>query len=42
MIEPEEKKAEEEQFENRFCAWNPDDGITLEWWGRAEGLEDEQ
>lgn len=28
--------------EIKGCAWDPDDGIVLEWWGRAEGLSDEQ
>jgi hypothetical protein len=28
--------------EIKGCAWNPEDGIVLEWWGRAEGLSDEQ
>lgn len=25
-----------------YNSWNPDDGIVLEWWGRAEGISDEQ
>lgn len=33
-----------DQNEQSECsnAWNPDDGIVLEWWGRAEGISDEQ
>lgn len=33
-------KNEEEPIKG--CAWDPEDGIVLEWWGRAEGLSDEQ
>ncbi len=22
------------------CAWKPEDGVVLEWWGRAEGIEE--
>lgn len=25
-----------------YGSWSPDDGIVLEWMGRAEGLSDEQ
>ena len=31
-----------EEVESQSSAWNPDYGIVLEWWGRAEGLDDEQ
>lgn len=22
------------------CAWKPEDGVVLEWWGRAEGMDE--
>ena len=25
-----------------YGSWSPDDGVVLEWMGRAEGLSDEQ
>lgn len=37
-----EKDKSEEKSEELSNAWNPDEGIVLEWWGRAEGLSDEQ
>lgn len=42
MDETDNNTIEIEQLEDKSCAWNPEDGITLEWWGRAEGLEDKQ
>lgn len=34
-----EKKDDDEII---YGSWSPDDGIVLEWMGRAEGLSDEQ
>lgn len=31
-----------ETIEEPSQAYNPEDGIVFEWWGRAEGLSDEQ
>ncbi len=46
MDEDKEKKEGQSQRnvddKSRSSAWNPDDGIVLEWWGRAEGLDDNQ
>lgn len=42
MAEDKDTIADEEKSEIKGCAWDPEDGIVLEWWGRAEGLSDEQ
>ena len=42
FMKDEEKERAEENCEELSNAWNPDEGIALEWWGRAEGLSDEQ
>ena len=39
-MEKETEKKEDE--ENIYGSWSPDDGVVLEWMGRAEGLSDEQ
>ncbi len=26
--------------EDNCCAWKPEDGVVLEWWGRAEGIDE--
>ena len=40
---------EEKEVKDKGCdaeiiygSWSPDDGVVLEWMGRAEGLSDEQ
>ena len=38
----EEKEKSKDDIDEMSNAWNPDEGIVLEWWGRAEGLSDEQ
>ena len=40
----EEKKEEKEKADEEiiYGSWSPDDGVVLEWMGRAEGLSDEQ
>ncbi len=38
--EKEEKKQKDEEI--IYGSWSPDDGVVLEWMGRAEGLSDEQ
>ena len=35
-------KQDEKKEEIIYGSWSPDDGIVLEWMGRAEGLSDEQ
>ena len=35
-------KEDEKKEEIIYGSWSPDDGIVLEWMGRAEGLSDEQ
>ncbi len=42
MQEEEKEKKEEKTEEVIYGSWSPDDGIVLEWMGRAEGLSDEQ
>ncbi len=37
-----EENEKEEECEIIYGSWSPDDGIVLEWMGRAEGLSDEQ
>lgn len=29
-----------ESEDDRSCAWKPEDGVVLEWWGRAEGIDE--
>ncbi len=43
----EEKESKEDKSKNKedeiiYGSWSPDDGIVLEWMGRAEGISDEQ
>ena len=40
--ETEDKKKKAENEEIIYGSWSPDDGIVLEWMGRAEGISDEQ
>ena len=40
--EKKDKEKEERPDEIIYGSWSPDDGIVLEWMGRAEGLADEQ
>ena len=43
MQDPQKESERENSSEDIIsCAWNPDDEITLEWWGRAEGINEEQ
>ncbi len=42
MEERKTEKKEEESEEIIYGSWSPDDGVVLEWMGRAEGLSDEQ
>lgn len=43
MSEEKEKKNEEQKDDDViYGSWSPDDGVVLEWMGRAEGLSDEQ
>ena len=38
-----EKETEKKEDEDTiYGSWSPDDGVVLEWMGRAEGLSDEQ
>ena len=39
-MEKETEKKEDEEI--IYGLWSPDDGVVLEWMGRAEGLSDEQ
>lgn len=36
------EKKDDDDDEIIYGSWSPDDGIVLEWMGRAEGLSDEQ
>ena len=38
----EDRKKKKEDEEIIYGSWSPDDGIVLEWMGRAEGISDEQ
>lgn len=38
----EKEKPETAADEIIYGSWSPDDGVVLEWMGRAEGLSDEQ
>lgn len=40
--EKKDKEKEERTDEIIYGSWSPDDGVVLEWMGRAEGLSDEQ
>lgn len=40
--EKKDKEKEERNDEIIYGSWSPDDGVVLEWMGRAEGLSDEQ
>lgn len=33
---------DQDKVEPEYNSYDPDDGIVLEWWGRAEGISDEQ
>lgn len=37
MIMEEDK---EDNKDDNSCAWKPEDGVVLEWWGRAEGIDE--
>ena len=39
-MEKETEKKEDEEI--IYGSWSPDDGVVLEWMGRAERLSDEQ
>ncbi len=41
-MEEERKESTEKDDEVIYGSWSPDDGVVLEWMGRAEGLSDEQ
>ncbi len=42
MGEEKEVKDNVDDAEIIYGSWSPDDGVVLEWMGRAEGLSDEQ
>lgn len=42
MDDGKEVKDNGDDSEIIYGSWSPDDGVVLEWMGRAEGLSDEQ
>lgn len=36
------EEKDQENIEPEYNSYDPEEGIVLEWWGRAEGISDEQ